>query len=362
MINAGQLIVNERFFQAEIDSGFYTDHEWDQLIQSLNRSKGLEELEIIRQEYGIRLEEELEELFQAISNIPRIGKLSLVYFSASNLSSVNGTFGNFRGVEELWIDLATNSSGMSDEVTQSIASIPQLRRISITTHSSFAISNLFSPHVESIFVDATSDVPFKDDHFRLLMEDLKTNRFTRLKNLKLPWLTVQDCQIPLLASMLEENMTLEKLCLSLSIPAKNVNECCEEILEAMSHNNILRHVRNLYSEKFGKHVSSATKERQNQMLSHNTTVEKFDLFQDKQSSHTSRQKNLLLRLNKAGRKRLMGVGASGGSAKDWIDVISHEDVRNDLPCLFHLLRMNPSLCLSCCQESNGRKRDRSGMT
>jgi len=201
-------------------------------------------------------------------------------------------------------------------------------------------------------VEAPYDVPFEDNHFLSLVEDLETDRFARLKSLELHRLTVGYHQSPLLANMLKENTTLEELSLSLNIPEENADECCVEIIDAMSHNNVLRNFLNDHWYKLEQHVLPQTKIRQNQMLQRNTTLEKFDLFQydydaDESSlTDAERQKNLLLRLNKAGRKRLVNVGA--GSANDWIDVISHKEVRDDLPSLFHLLRMNPSLCLGYC--------------
>ncbi|CAJ1953881.1 unnamed protein product [Cylindrotheca closterium] len=338
------LCFDENFSSAEIDIDLHDADVWDRLIRSLTRSIGLEELKITRSsDYQVRSDEDLEDLFRAIGSMAQLNRLELSEFSTLDLSSGRNTFENFLGVTDLQIDISEDSTPLSADVARSIVSIPKLRNISIATPCSFAVSNLFSPSIESILVEGLSELTFDDDNFRQFVEDLERDRVRQLSRLDILCVTIASHQVPLLANMLKQNSTLVELRLSLSIPNENVvNECCEEIIDAMSYNTVLQKFDNYKSRDIK--ASLATKKAQNGMLFHNTTLREFGLFGDDAFNDTAQEKNLYLRLNAAGRKRLLDVGP--GSIHDWVEVLCDEGIRDNLPCLFYLLRMNPSLCQS----------------
>lgn len=338
------LCFDETFNKAEIDIDLYDDDQWARLLQSFSRSKGqIEELEITRStEYPTRSDDDIEHLFRVISTMSRLRELELSDFLASDLDTGLSYFPNFSGMEELVINLQEDDdSFMSTEFLQSIASMPKLSRISIFTPHGFAVSKLFSSSIEEVCVRAPDGMKWENGDFQLLCEDLQSNRFACLKSLELPYFEMEKWQIPFVANMLKENATLEDLSLPF-LSFRFEDECCRALIDAMSHNKVLRSFYNNGWKWMARVVSSDTKEMQIQMLQRNTTLERFDLF----DVDASRLKDLFLRLNKAGRKQLMNVGA--GSVNVWIDVISHDEVRDDLSCVFYLLRMNPSLCLAHC--------------
>ncbi|KAL3935321.1 MAG: hypothetical protein SGBAC_009134 [Bacillariaceae sp.] len=335
---------DDDFEHAEIDADFHHDDVWARLIRSLPRRKNLQHLKISRSsEYPIRSDEDLEDLFRAISNVPQLNKLELLEFSASDLTTGQDIFSNFLALDLLDIELSDDSSAIPADLGRSIASIPHLSKITIITPCSFAMSNLFAPKIESFLVECLSKVTFEYDHFRLLVDDLAMNRFKRLSSLDIHGVTIDNSQIPLLAMMLKENVTIVELRLSLWIRT-DADQCCEEIIDAMSHNSVLQTFLNFDALSLERALSLATKESQNKMISRNTTLLEFDLFYSPSFNDVRREKDMYLMLNAAGRKRLMGGGSE--SIIDWLNVLCDEDVREDLSCLFFLLRMNPSFCLT----------------
>ena len=173
-------LLDETCLKAEIDiSNYCTDNEWTRLIDRLRQSQGLQELEITRSQGKIRSDGNLRRLFETVSNLRGLCKLILKYLSASDLSSVQGTFSHFQDVQKLLIVLPDGSSPISAGVAKNLSTMPQLREISMAIgHGSFAISNLFSPTIESIVLDAP-DIWLEDEHFRLLVEKLKTNTLNK---------------------------------------------------------------------------------------------------------------------------------------------------------------------------------------
>jgi hypothetical protein len=74
----------------------------------------------------------------------------------------------------------------------------------------------------------------------------------------------------------------------------------------------------------------------------NFQLESFVLFPE-DDENAEQQKNLYLKLNAGGRKRLFEQEPTAAASKsDWVDVITN--TRDDLDCVFYYLSINPSLC------------------
>jgi hypothetical protein len=98
------------------------------------------------------------------------------------------------------------------------------------------------------------------------------------------------------------------------------------------------------------------------MLERNKRLHRFHL-EGIEAEGLSDEIDIFTNLNRAGRRRLLvgGPATRTASNQDWIDVLGHDAVKNDLNCIYYLLSKNPQVIYSQMklqEEAPTRKRKR----
>lgn len=148
-----------------------------------------------------------------------------------------------------------------------------------------------------------------------------------------------------LAHMLRMNKTLQKLILYIADLDKN-EELNMEIFQGVSSSETLK---GIYLGSL-EDISPRSKQALIEMLQTNYVLEEFGFVCANQqvtsglypySYDIIKEMTLYLRLNKAGRRKLLQN--DNASRKQWVDALI--DVKNDLGCIYYLLSRNPTALL-----------------
>jgi hypothetical protein len=335
---------NEDFTSVDLEIDYYADEVWDRLLTSLSRNRTLTKIRVYRaaETMGRTTQHrvlEIEDLFRAMRLIPHLQQVELIGFMSMDLDdgNVGDLFLNHATIERVKIDLAYGK--LPGSVVTALASVRNLRQVHLELPTSANLDSLSeSPTLEELTVETFGPLDLEDRHFLPL-----AHNNTALKELDLEFGIDSSC-LEYVADVLEWNTVLQKVRLAFDGDAQNADEACQSLINAVSKNQSLLHFHNYCSRRV--RVSERLQQSQLDMLERkNFQLESFVLFPEDDDENAEKQKNLYLKLNAGGRKRLFQqepTAAAAASKSDWVDVITN--TRDDLDCLLYYLSINPSLC------------------
>eukprot|EP00980_Cylindrotheca_fusiformis_P008154 scaffold1727_cov133-Cylindrotheca_fusiformis.AAC.57 len=338
------LCFDEDFDNVQIDIDLHDDDVWARLLASLARGSAVRHLKLFRTpEYEMRTTDEIENLFTTVKMLPSLEQIELREFSVSDLEYACSALSGNRKIAKFIVDCPDKNS-MSIDSMKALASIPNLRYVDIDLASIWPLSYLCdSPSVEEITVDSNLYLDFADSQISPLMNAIQTSSI--LRSLDVHDIRIRDDQVQLLAAMLTGNTSLEALHLSITI-GDDVDRLCQFIIDAMNSNESLQDFCNY--DNYTIHVGGETDKKQTQMVQRNTTLTSFSLFNDEESPEF-RRKQMYLRLNKGGRKQLLKTAM--GSKEAWVEALI--ELHDDLSCLYFVLLLSPSLCITNSYQDEG---------
>lgn len=130
------LCFDDSFARAEVDIDLHDDDIWTRLIGSLAHNTSLRQLQLSRStDYPMRSNEDLQVLFETISDLPELEDLKLDEFCGPDLENGGEHFAAFNSLKRLEVELSSGT--LSAELMEHIASMPKLCVLEITVHSVF---------------------------------------------------------------------------------------------------------------------------------------------------------------------------------------------------------------------------------
>lgn len=164
----------------------------------------------------------------------------------------------------------------------------------------------------------------RDDHIILMAKALQNHN--SLEELSL-LCDIGERAVEAICEMLRENQSLQVVCLNRIMEGKQ----SADIARALALNTTVRELHLYFRYCVLEHLRSAFLE----LMEKNYTLEKLA------GGWVCSNLNLYLKLNKAGRKQLLGSDAKP-SASDWIDLMASQ--QEDVASVYYLLSQNPTLC------------------
>ena len=372
--------------------------QWDRLLIGFSRNRTVTSIELSRgYQQPVVAEDDLQNLFSALRRLPKLTKVKLGGFTTFDLEQTESLFVDNDNIEAIWIENAQLYVEDEEENFDEDADVNDddrlryevflgyltsmsrrsLRRLRIEVPEKLsqsanvtALLNV-SSKLESLVIETTdllsptSTVPDQSRHFATAMSALQSNSV--LKALDMDF-RISFADFKHVAQMLKCNRALNRLCLRLSGPIRDMKddypdlnphlmESIELFFQALmtNTNNALKSFvqYNIDELPFRLALSHRSYARRADhlvclgldMLHFNMSLEYFEFFPfDGSNVDVSMKKAMFLRLNNRGRRSVLHRDISESVPKSrWVEQLSKHSM-DDLDGLYYYISANPLIC------------------